>query len=812
MIPPSPFTSRLIPWLWAVFLWGAFSPALAQSPGDSLITFGDRTRFNPYATYILEGKVLNEANGEPISRATLYVKDLGKGAITREDGSFRLKLPPGKHELVIEYLGLPPFSQKIGLYADGSLDLPISLQAMEMEEILLEAEARDRNVKGVATGVEKLNIEEIKVIPAFLGEVDVVKSLLLLPGVSTVGEGASGFNVRGGRVDQNLVSLDGGQVINPSHVLGFFSAFNPDLIQDFTLYKGHVPAQFGGRASSVLEVRSREGDFSSWRGQGGLGPVASRLVVEGPLIKEKTSLLLGGRLSFTDYLLNLSADYDIKNSSSFFYDLNAKLTHRLNENHSLYLSFYSSKDRFRFSDRFGFSWGTQLLGFRWKGILSKKWLAAFSVSYGDYLSTQEEPSPASTARQLSNGLNYLQAKQNFLFTPSSHHAINMGVESSFYWAKPERLAPLGDLSVVREREIEKQNGREFSAYLNDEIEIGSRLRISLGLRYTLYQQVGPGELFTYAPDAPRIPANLRDTLSYGPGEVMQTYGGLEPRASARVQLGEHNSLKFSYNRMRQFVHLISNTTAATPVDFWQVSNPFLRPQLSDNFSIGFFQNLGNDSWEASLELFYKDLKNLIEYKDFAELLLNPQLETALLNGEGRAYGGEFALRRTLGRWTGWLSYTYSRSLLRVAGDFPDEVINGGEWYPAHFDQPHSISLVAKRALGEGGAFSLNFVYNSGRPFTAITSSYEINGVSIPHFSDRNAFRIPSYMRVDISLTAGSVVEKWDDSLTFSIYNMLSRENAYSIFYQRIGNSFIPKPYKLSVLGAAFPAFTYNFSF
>lgn len=787
------------------------SSAWAQVDPENPVIFGNRSAFNPYGTYILSGKVIDRDTDQPISQATVYLSNGSRGAISQKDGSFLIKLPPGKYTLKVSYLGLDPVEQKIEVYADGNLTFPISLQALEMDEVILEAEASDANVKDVITGIEKLNIDEINNLPAFLGEVDVVKSLLLLPGVSTVGEGANGFNVRGGRVDQNLVMLDGALLVNPSHMLGFFSAFHPDIVENFTLYKGHIPAQFGGRASSVLDIKGRDGNFSDYKIKGGMGLVASRLVLEGPIVKDKTSLIIGGRASYANWLLRQVKDFKVANSSARFYDGSAKLTHRIGENHRLSLSYYRSEDSFSFFDEFGFDWRTELFSFNWRGIFSERLLATFSATYGDYVSSQNEPTGIDGAK-LENGLNYIQAKQNFLYKPNEVHKINVGAEMVINQAKPEVKSPFDERSVIRREEVEKDNGREFALYLNDEITLSQRISISLGVRYSFYQQIGEATEYSYLSDAPRRFGNITDSTVYAPGEVISTYGGWEPRLSFRFQLGTDNSIKFSYNRIRQYIHQISNTTSATPLDFWQVSNRFLPPQLVDNYSIGYFHNFNNNSWELSAELYFKDMQNLVEYKDFADLYVNRQIETQLITGKGQAYGIETAVRKELGRWTGWMSYTYSRSLLQVEGAFDEETINNGTWYPSNFDQPHSFTLSATRKLGKAGAFSSNVVYNTGRPFTALIGSYEANGTTIPHFSDRNAFRIPAYFRVDISFTVGDIFKKIDDNLTFSIYNLFSRNNAYSVFYKRDGNSFIPNAFKLSVLGAAFPSLTYNFSF
>ena len=779
---------------------------------QEVITIGNPTQTNqPEA--VLAGRVLSE-KGKPVAEATVSVSNLDWGTITNRAGEYRLVLPVGEYRLTFQYVGLQPIAKTVRLYASGTLDITMREQAVGLSEVVIQGRAADENVRGVGSGVEKLSIETIKTLPAFLGEVDVVKSLLLLPGVSTVGEGASGFNVRGGRVDQNLVLQNGALLLNSSHVLGFFSVFNPDVSENFTLYKGHVPAQYGGRLSSVLTVDTRNGSYDNFRMQGGLGLVSSRLAVEGPIVNNKTSFLVGGRVSYSDWILRRVRQVDVRQSSASFYDLNGVLSHQFTPNNRLSISYYGNEDYFRYSNQFGYSWGTQLLNLRWKALLTEDWLSTFSAVWGVYRSTFFDPAGFDAFR-LKNGLRYYQFKQNFTVSRFANHAIDLGAEYVSYDNDLTESGPFDEASTVGSEQITNEAGREISLYANDEITLSPRLSVSAGLRYTFFQNVGPYDVFEYQNGVPTNVAAITDTIGYATGEVIQSYGGLEPRLAVRLQTSASSSIKLGYNRMRQYLHQISNSTSPTPVDIWQLSNRYIPPQVADNLSLGFFRNFRDNRWETSVEVYGKRIDDLVEYKDFAELLLNEHLETELLAAEGRAYGGEIYAKKNQGKWTGWLSYAYARTWVRVSADGDRETVNQGNWYPANFDKPHNVTLVAKRQLGEAGSFSTNFTYSTGRPAVIVVSSYIDGSTTVPVFSERNQYRIPNYIRLDISFATGRVFSKgtrYKDNLTFSVYNLLSRDNAFSVFYRRTEQRVLPQAFKFSVLGAAFPALTYNFNF
>lgn len=784
-----------------------------QAQKKEVITFGKFFAKKAGGAVFLKGVVKDPDSGKPIEGASVRIDSLNMGTKTDSKGAYGLIMPIGEYTVAVSHPEMKSIQQRIIIYDDGILDFGLDSRAYSLREVVIESTIDNENVSGTAAGVNRLQIKEIKSLPAFLGEVDVIKSLLLLPGVSTVGEGSSGFNVRGGRIDQNLVQFEGATLFNPSHALGFFSAFNADVVENFTLYKGSVPAQFGGRASSVLDIKARPGNYDKFSVKGGIGIVSSRLVAEGPIKKGKTSFLAGFRASYSDWMLNLIQQPEIQASSASFHDVNLILNHKVNLDNILTLSYYRSNDFFRYAEEFGFQYGTNVGSLKWNHIFSNRFSSTSFIVAGDYKSNSFVPD-GPLAFNLDNGIRYYQFKQDFFYVPNNH-AIHAGIEGNFNDMKPDILSKRGDGSGIVPEEVQKDRSREFAIYFNDEWEFSSRISMNLGLRYAFYQQVGEEQFYQYAEGSSRSVFDIIDTVNYSKGQVVQNYQGLEPRFSMKLQASDQSSIKLSYNRLRQYIHLVSNSTAPTPVDIWQVSTPYIPPQTADNFSIGYYQNFYQNVFESSIEFYYKNIQNLIDFKDFPDLLLNDHIETDLISGTGRAYGGEFYLRRKAGRWTGWISYAYTRSEIQIENDDPELEINEGEWYPTSYDQPHSLSIVGKRQLEKKSYFSFNFTYRTGRPITGLISTYNQNNSPIPHFSERNQYRIPDYIRLDLSLVLAIPPKEGknlESNVAISVYNLLARRNAYSVFYQRPNRIVIPKAFQLSVLGSAFPSVTYNFNF
>ena len=759
------------------------------------------------------GQISDATTGEKLPGVTLYSAKEETGAVTDPDGNYILELRQGIYTFSVQSIGYEEKTVDLRLFSDGTLDLDLTPTGYRLDEVTVTDQADDTNIRQINIGLQTLSTARIKELPSFLGEADVIKSLLTLPGVSTVGEGARGLNVRGGSIDQNLILQEGVPVFNSSHVLGFFSVFNPDALRSVELYKGNVPAQYGGRLSSVLAVEIKNADNENFKMRGGIGPVAGKITAEIPLLKQKTSLLIAGRASYSDWILQRIKITDVRNSSARFYDLTSKLTHIFSQKSNLNLSYYGSRDRFTFAGRFGYGWENRLFSARYNQLLTDKISGNIRVAYGSLRNDFFRPTGAQSFT-LTNGLDTYKIKPTLFFNNFAAHKLTTGAEWTRYRGRAESLEKRAPESLIVPDRADRDRGDEYAFFLNDEWTVNSLLSLSLGLRYVRFSQLGAGTLAQYAEAAAIEEENIIGTQEYTQGEVIARYSGWEPRIAAAFQLGDNNSVKVSYNRSAQYIHLISNTTVPTPVDIWQVSTPYIPPQRAHNFSVGYFQNFRKNAYEFSGELYYRTIQNLIDYRDFAELLLEENLETQLLVGKGTAYGTELFLRKNGGKINGQISYTYARSLRRVAGDVPRFTINAGKLFPSSFDQPHSLKMTLKTVLGKRSDFTFNFVYNSGRPVTAPYTQYYLGNLIVPQYSERNQFRIPDYHRLDFAWTYRPNAlrrKKYKDSITFSLYNVYGRRNAFSVYFERAELS-TTQAFKLSVLGSAFPAVTYNFEF
>lgn len=775
-----------------------------ETLSEEVTVIGNEDFLDPSGQAVISGTVKDEQTDEPIIGATLLSSTLNTGTTTDTDGNFSLSLPLGRHELKLQYVGYNNHLELITLYGDGNLDLKLSKAAINLQEVTVTSKAPDFNVESAQIGLTLLDIPAVKKLPTFLGETDILKGLLLQPGVSTIGEGAIGFNVRGGAVDQNLVLQDEGVIFNTAHALGFFSTFNADLLSDVALYKGSIPAQFGGRLASVLDVKMRDGDFNRFRLKGGIGPVSSRLVVEVPLVKEKASIIGGIRSTYSNWVLDLIRVPEVQRSSVFFYDANLRYTHRLDDKKTLIFSGYSAQDDFSFNEDFGFAYQTQMGQLTYKQIFSDQLFSNLSVTVSDYVSTQSEMR-GTNASDLRLRLGYLKLKERLSYIPNDKIKMEAGFSSTFYRIRPADIKPLGPSSLIPPKSLEREQALESAVFLNMDWSFSPALLFSAGLRMNGFQFFGPKTVFEYATD--EIPNTTPSgATSYESGKVIADYYLLDPRFSFRYRLSPNTSLKAGYSRTSQFLNQIFNTNTATPSSQWQLSNSYISPQRSHNLSTGFFQNFKNNLWETSMEVYYRNIDQLFDYVDFARLAVNEHIETELLPGIGRAYGLEVSVKKNRGRSYGWLSYTLSRTERKVAG------VNQGAWFLDNLDQPHNLTLVLNWQPNQRHSFVLNFNYASGRPTTAPIASYqEANGVFIPIYSERNQLRIPDFHRMDLAYTLGrgyKKKQKFRTSWTFSVYNIYGRRNAFSVFFTQEAFS-NPKAFQLSILGQAFPAITFN---
>ena len=768
--------------------------------------------------FTISGYIKDASNGETLIGATAYISSIGKGITSNEYGFYSLSIPTGSYEIEFAYLGLLTQRRQVQLDKNTTLNIELETEATELNEVVVTAEAEDQNVTEIEMSVNKLDIETIKAVPTLLGEVEVIRSLQLLPGVSTVGEGASGFNVRGGSIDQNLILLDEAPVFNSSHLFGFFSVFNPDAIKDVKLYKGGIPARYGGRLSSILDVRMKEGNSKQFSMDGGVGFIFSRLSLEAPIVKDKASFIVAGRRSYVDVLAKPFLNDELDGSVLNFYDLTLKANYNINENNRIYLSGYFGRDNFGFGDAAGFNWGNSTGTFRWNHLFNERLFSNLTIYFSDYDYQLAFGNESTNKFDWNANIENYSVKPEFTYFINPQNILRFGGQSIVYTFEPGNAVGVSE-GETTDVSLPNKYAVESSLYIENEQDVSDRLKLNYGLRFSHFNYTGKGNAYTYA-DA-LTPGSRRFATSvqrFDQWESIKTYANLEPRLSIKYQLDDISSIKASYNRTSQYIHLISNTTASTPVDVWTPSTNNIKPQLADQYALGYFRNFQRNTYEFSTEVYYKKMQHLVDYIDGADLLLNEFLEGDLLEGEGRAYGAEFLLKKNKGNFTGWLSYTLARTERLVEG------INGNNWYPSRFDQTHSLSLTTFYQLNDRWSFGGTFVYNTGTPITFATSRYEQQGYVVPHngLDVRNNVRIPDYHRLDISATRKGRKKKegdrWVGDWVFSIYNVYNRRNPFSVFFRQqeervlLDQPTTTEAIQLSVIGNFIPSISYNFRF
>ncbi|MGA0557081.1 TonB-dependent receptor [Larkinella sp. VNQ87] len=781
----------------------------------------------------LSGYVRDAANGEGLIGASVQVKNRSLGVVTNAYGFFSLASPARTDTLLIQYVGFRPQEIPVTSVTDHEpLQIRLQADSRQLAEVSVKAGQASQSVHNLEMGTTSLSMVSLKAMPTLLGEVDVVRSIQLLPGVTSVGEGATGFNVRGGGVDQNLILLDEAPVYNSSHLMGFFSVFNPDAVKDVKLVKGGIPAQYGGRLSSVLDVRMKEGNTERFEASGGIGTVASRLTLEGPLGKREDegargSFLVAGRRSYSDLILGLSGDEQLQKNSVYFYDLSAKLNYRLSSKDRIYGSLYASNDVFRVDfegKKIDMAWKNQTGTLRWNHLFSNRLFANFTGVYSAYSYQLGIPQEAQGDISLdlpqgirgaawTSGIKTYTLKADFTLYANPRNTLTFGGNFLRYRFDPGAVSPTNPSSPVEGVALPAKHSREYALYLDNEQTIGTRWGLQYGIRLSAFDYLGPQQVHEYVDtdEGPKIPV---DTRQFGKGDVIRSYYNPEPRLSVRYTINPESSVKLSYNRMAQYIHLISNTTAASPLDNWTPSTNNIKPELADQVATGYFRTLQN-RWELSAEVYYKKWQNAIDYRNGAETRLNPDLEADLLYGKGRSYGLEGYLRKQQGRLTGWLSYTLSRSEQQISG------ISNNQWYAARFDRRHVGSLVGTYALTDRWNLSANFTYSTGVPTTAPNARYEVDGgtivVPINTGNVRNNFRLPAYHRLDLSASWRSRPRsdrRWRSEWVFAVYNVYARRNPFSIYFEQSDgrNTRQTNAVRLAVLGTLLPSVTYNFRF
>ena len=761
---------------------------------------------------VVSGIVRDEENGEPIPGAQVYVKNIDTGTVTDAYGHYVITLPIGSNEILFQYFGKKETKIPMMVYKDGTLNVNMKENLVQLKEVIVTGNV-DNKVKNLSMGMQRLNIEEIKLLPTSMGEVDIIKSALLLPGVQTVGEGASGFNVRGGSVDQNLILFDEAPIFNSSHLFGFFSIFNPEVVKDFELYKCGIPARYGGRVSSVFDITARQGNLKKFSISGGISPVTAKLTVEGPIIKDKLSFIVGVRSTYSDWVLEKLNKPEFKNSKADFYDISAKISYDIDKNNFLSFTAYKSKDYFKLNSDTAYNYNNDCARLLYKHTFTPKLYGKLSAIYSNYLYNISSSKFPETSFNLKYNIGYNSLKTEFFYSPNSKHTLNFGSELIKYDLIPGSFTPLSSASDIIPVNLPRQRGIESGLFINDEFNVNDRLTISAGLRYALFFALGPGKVYKYNPDVSRTTDSRIDSTVYNSNAIIKTYGGPELRLSARYKTGSDNSVKLSYSRIHQFLHMLTNTTAISPTDVWTISDANIKPLIGDQVAIGYYQNLVSNTVEASAEIYYKETQNNLDYKGGTELLLNRNLDVDLLSGIGRAYGMEFLIKKKSGIVNGWISYTYSKSELKVNGKFADEKINNGQFYPSDYDKPHDLNLVVNYKYSRRITLTNTFTYSTGRPITYPVARYDFRGIEVMHYSNRNEYRIPDYMRWDFSLNVDGSLKAHKPghgSWSFGVYNVLGRDNAYSVFFKSTSKGI--KGYQLSIFAQPIPNLTYNFKF
>lgn len=767
--------------------------------------------------FTLSGTITDESSNETLIGASIYIKELQKGATTNEYGFYSISLPAGTYTILISYVSFGTKQETITLNGNVRKNYSLTSENKELEEVVITNNVKRAEIRKPEMSVNKLTVQEIKKMPVVMGEVDVLKSILTLPGVTNAGEGASGFNVRGGAADQNLILLDEATIFNSSHLFGFFSVFNADAIKDLKLYKGGIPARYGGRLSSVLDIYQKEGNSKDFHMTGGIGLISSRLLAEGPIVKDKASFLVGGRASYAHLFMKAAGE----DNSAYFYDLNTKLSYKLGQNDNLYLSGYFGRDLLDISDSFNNVYGNAVVNLRWNHLFSEKLFSNASMIYSDYYYGLKLDF---IGLDWDSGIKNYNFKYDLKHYLSDKFKLNYGLNAIYYDFNPGTINPSDATSDINPEQLEKKHAFEPALYIDAEQQLSEAITVSYGVRYSMFYRLGSQNVNLYTNNqAVTFNNDLKiyeeatpiGTKHYGSGDVISDFNNFEPRLGIAYKLNDDQSVKASYNRMAQYLHLITNTSSPTPLDVWAPSDDYLKPQTLDQYAVGYFRNFKDDTYTLETEVFYKKIKNKLDYIDGANLIANDAVEQVVLPGRARSYGLEVMLRKNTGKLTGWVSYTLSRAEQQTEGRTAEETgINNGNWYRSGYDKTHNLSVTGNYELSPKWAFGAIFALQSGQAVTYPNGYYQYGDITIPSFGGRNEDRNPAYHHLDVSATYTPKPEKkqgWQGEWVFSIYNLYNRKNAASITFRQNEDTGNNEAVRLSIFGII-PSVTYNFKF
>ena len=782
-----------------------------RTEGNASIEIGNPGEKNKSGNVVLSGYIKNSDTKEPVSGVTVFVQKLSLGTISNEFGFFTLTLPRGIHYLQFSFIGMREKNVSLNLFGSGELNVEMKSVMIPLKEAVVSAQ-KSVTLQRFEVGAEKINITSFKLLPTSMGESDIIKSVLLIPGVQSVGEGSAGFNVRGGSADQNLILLYGAPIYNSSHFFGFFSAVNSDIIKDVTLYKGGIPSRYGGRISSVLDIGSKEGNRKEFAGNAGISPITTHISLEGPIIKDTLTYIFTARTTYSNWIFGLLKDPALHRSRASFYDMNGKITYDLNKNNKIDFSAYLSHDGFRFNSDTTYGYNNNIVALKWRHFFNSRFFSSFSVNnsfYGYDISSQFRTTEAFV---LSHRLNSTGLKADFnLFL--GRNEVNFGLDLTRYAVIPGSYQPYNDSSLVIPNTLKKERAWEGGLYIDDKFILTDYLSVNAGVRLSSFFTFGPGSVMIYDPRFSKSLSTITDTLNFRPGQIVSKYGGPEFRVSLNFRLTNRTSFKINYNRTRQYIHLLSNSTSISPTDTWKLSDYNVKPQIGDQIALGYYEMLMNNSFEVSAEAYYKVIRNMVDFKGGTDFIMDATIEKDIVNVRGKAYGLELVLKKTEGKIRYSIGYTYSRTYIRSLSQFSEEIINSGKWFPANFDKPNDLVITLNYIFSRRFSISSNYTWSTGRPVTYPVATYNMYDDILVHYSDRNKYRIPDYSRLDLSfqingnLRAHRVARpNW----TFSVYNLLGRENVYSIYFKKVGNVYTG--YKLSVFGRAIPSVTCSFDF
>ncbi len=777
-----------------------------------IFSIGKEQANSPQKKHKLSGVIVDRKTKKPIENLSVYIDGTSINTVTNQSGYYSLMVPKGYHVLEISSLSYGKNQKQIVIYGSGSLNFSLKEEINALDEIVVKSD-KDKNIKRVAVGVTSVDVKGIKNIPLVLGERDVVKVATTMPGIKTAGEGALGYSVRGGKVDQNLILFDDAAIYNPSHFFGVFSAVNPFATGSVDIYKGSIPAEYGGKLSSVIDISTKEINKKELSGEGNIGPVTGNLMLEIPVVEDKSAVLVGARATYSNWVLRSLSEESLQNSKASFFDAVLKYEDKINEKNSIQAMGYFSNDKFSITSDSIFDYGNRLGSLKWNHTFNSKNSASIQLATSQYKFNIIFDGNFNQNSDFGYKINETQLKLRAKYLHSNEHKFTYGLSSKLYAIDPGEIKPLGGESIVTNRKVDREKGLESAVYVSDLYKVSDKLSLDLGLRFSMFSALGPSSQNTYAPNVPISEESVVETKEFGKNEFIKTYGGPEVRVSARYFLSPTSSIKASYNNTIQYSHLLSTNTTASPVDSWKLSDLNIEPQRAQQVSLGLFKNSESDIYEFSLEGYYKKMNNLLDFKVGAELFLNQNIETELLQGDGKAYGVEFLAKKKEGRLNGWLAYTYARTFVKLDSEFLTNRVNNGDYFAANQDRPHDLSLVSNYRLTKRYSFSMNFSYQSGRPITYPVGKYFLNGIEHVLYSDRNKFRIPDYYRLDLGLNIEGNHKNVKLAHSFwniSVYNVLGRNNPFSVFFVNEDGQI--KGYKSSIFAIPVPTITYNFKF